>query len=237
MFSTQTLKKVIIIPAAAVGLLVPLTACVGGEPAASKELVAEQTLRVTTDPGAGACAQVDAPMLDIPTGDTEPQLRIPKPAGWERNTELENLDESMRFALANTATVADESPQHVAMVTLETMPNSEAQTIFDDFRAQLGDMLATKGLVMDVETTPGTVCGLPAETLTITNNAIGIGAGSAGRQGHPVTTLAVVAKACGQTYLITVTATSESDSAQVQRDVAMVLTGFEVLAPAAGQRV
>jgi hypothetical protein len=98
------------------------------------------------------------------------------------------------------------------------------------------DMLAAKNLSMDMETTAGTVCGLPAETLTIKNRVIGMGAALAGQQGSPVTTLAVVAKAGGLTYLVTVTTTAEPDSTKYQRDIATILTGFEVLSPA-GQRV
>jgi hypothetical protein len=38
---------------------------------------------------------VDAPMLDIPTArDSEPQMRIPQPPGWERTNELNDLDEA-----------------------------------------------------------------------------------------------------------------------------------------------
>jgi hypothetical protein len=238
MTTTRPRKKSIAILAAVVALTVPMAACAANEPVASKVLVAERTVQGTIDSAAGTCRQVDAPMLDIPTaGDTEPRMRIPLPAGWERTSELDNVDEAIRFALAATVTVPGERPQNIAVVTLESAPDIDAQTAFDDFRVQIADMLATKELSMDMETTAGTVCGLPAETLTIKNRVIGMGAAFGGQQGLPVTALAVVAKAGGLTYLVTVTTTAEPDSTKYQRDIATILTGFEVLSPAAGQQV
>ncbi len=41
--------------------------------------------------GDGECAEVSAPLADIPTkGAREPQLRIPIPAGWERNSMMDS---------------------------------------------------------------------------------------------------------------------------------------------------
>jgi hypothetical protein len=87
MLSAQTLQKVIVVSAAAVGLTMPLTACVAGDPAASEAKMAERTLTVAD--AAGACDHVDAPMLNIPTAsDAEPRMQIPQPPGWEPITEL-----------------------------------------------------------------------------------------------------------------------------------------------------
>jgi hypothetical protein len=80
-----------------------------------------------------------------------------------------------------------------------------------------------------------TVCGHPAETLAVTNHSGAMGAALGGR-GVPVTTLSVVTKTSGQTYLITVITTSQPGSAKDESDVEQILTGFQVLSHAAGQR-
>jgi hypothetical protein len=230
MLDAKTLKKVVIVPAVVAGLMLPLAACVSSRPAPEK--MSERLASATGT--AGPCERVDAPMLDIPTGsDVEPRLRIPQPPGWEPSSELDNVDELVRFAISDTASIAGEHPQNVAAVTLETVPDVDPQTIFEDFRTQLDEMLAHKHLTMDVATEAGTVCGEPAEKLIVTNGTVGMGAGSDARQGHPVNTLAVVTRVGGQTYLVTVTTTSDADNPHHQRDVELILAGFQILPPAA----
>ena len=85
--------------------------------------------------------------------------------------------------------------------------------------------------------TATTVCGLPAETLTITNRTIGMGGALNGKRGNPATQLVVVAKVGGETYLTTLLTGAEPESANMRRDIATILTGFEVLPPAASQRL
>ena len=230
---TDILKKVIIIPAAVVGLMVPLTACVAGAPASSNEKVAATTVAVTgaTD----ECEHVDAPMLDIPgAGDNEPQLRIPQPSGWEPTSEFDEVDTAVRFAI----TTADGEPSHdFAVVTVDLMPDLNVQAIFDDYRGQLMDMLAAKNLPMNIDTTATTVCGLPAETLNITSRTIGMGGALGGQRGVPATQLVVAAKVGGQTYLVSLVTGAAPDSAELRREIATILRGFEVLPPAASQRL
>ncbi|WP_197518591.1 LpqN/LpqT family lipoprotein [Mycobacterium sp. ACS1612] len=219
--SIQTLKKVIL-PAAMVGLMIPLSACVAQGPADAKD--AEPVALTAT---ASECTRVDAPMLDIPSArDTEPRLRIPQPSGWRPTNELDGVDEAVRFAIA----AGDgQRPQEVAVVTMEPIPDVDAQLIFDDYRAQLEDMLAAKDLSMTVRATATTVCGQPAETLSVTNQAGG------GRQGAPATQLAVVAEGADQTYLVTLVTTAAPNSAKSEHEVATILAGFAVLPPAASQ--
>jgi hypothetical protein len=217
--SIQTLKKVFI-PAALVGLMIPLSACVAG----SDAKVAEPVALTAT---ASECTDVDAPMLDIPAaGDTEPRLQIPQPWGWRPTTELDEIDESVRFAIA---TGDGQRPQEVAVVTVEPIPDLDVRIIFDDYRAQLEDMLAAKDLSMTVRATASTVCGRPAETLAVTNQAVG------GRHGAPATQLVVVAEGADQTYLVTLVTTAAPDSAKSEHDVATILAGFAVLPPAGSQ--
>ena len=123
--------------ASAVALTVSLAACAPDEPAAAKEFVADTTLSVAGgDPG--ACTPVDAPMLNIPSvSDDEPRMRIPQPQGWERSTEFDNVDESVRFSLVNTDVVGDEAPGNAVVVTVEPAPDADAQTSFERTRADL----------------------------------------------------------------------------------------------------
>jgi hypothetical protein len=115
--------------ASALALTVSVAACATDEPAASKEFVAGTTLSVAGDTAAvgdqSACTPVDAPMLNIPTAsDDEPRMRIPQPQGWERSTEFDNVDESVRFSLVNTDLVGDEAPDIAVVVTVEPAPDA-----------------------------------------------------------------------------------------------------------------
>jgi hypothetical protein len=150
--------------ASAVALTVSLAACAPDEPAAAKEFVADTTLSVAGG-NPGACTPVDAPMLNIPTAsDDEPRMRIPQPQGWERSTEFDNVDESVRFSLVNTDLVGDEARDNAVVVTVEPAPDADAQTSFERTRADLVYILDEEGLPTTLETTVGTVCGLPAWT-------------------------------------------------------------------------
>ena len=183
----------------------------------------------TTLVDAGACAHVDAPMLDIPAvSDSEPQMRIPRPRGWERSDELDGVDEGIRFGMVGTDLFGDEPPQNVVVVTLEVMPDVDAQTIFDKTRTDLVEMLDEKNLPTDLTTTAGTVCGLPAETITY--------AGDAPQNAHPATILSVVAEAGGDTYQAAVVLTTEPGKPTYERDAETILMGFEVLPPAASRK-
>jgi hypothetical protein len=142
----------------------------------------------------------------------------------------------------NTALGANERPQNVVVVSLEPVPlphadadadaDADARAIFEHLRADLVKMLDAKGLRMDLTTTAGTVCGLPAETITFAGADAGLGAMTA-PQGRPATMLHVVTKVGGDTYLVAVSQTIEPDNPTYQRDGETILTGFQVLPPMA----
>jgi hypothetical protein len=220
---------------AATGLALIVLAACGAEDSAPEQPAAHTTLPVSSSTAAagnaGACAHVDVPMMDIPTvTDTEPQMRIPQPPGWARNTELDNVDKSLRFTLANAG--GSERPQNVAVVALEPAPDADAQKLFDTLRADLVKQLEAKNLPTNVKTTARTVCGLPAQMLVHPGASPGTAAGAP--PARPSTVLQVVSKTGGQTYLISVTVTVQSDTTH-QRDAETILTGFEVLPPAAAK--
>jgi hypothetical protein len=215
MTTISTRMKLIAVLAAVAGALaIPVSAYATGEPATSEQSVA-----------AGECTRVDAPMLDIPTaGDTEPRMRIPQPAGWERVTDLGDV-EVTRFALVHSDPVGIESSRKIVTVSLHRVPNADTQTNLDASRAELVELYEEKGGPTEMTTTAGTVCGLPAETNTY--------AGDSALGADPATVLFVAVNACGHSYVAMVTQTFEPDNPIYQRSAEMILSGFQVLPPAA----
>lgn len=217
MNSPHTRKKVVRAAAVAAALAASMSACTNVTPGTV----------VMGD--LGPCTHVDAPMLDIPTSGAEPQMRIPEPPGWARSTELADLGEGVRFALASTDLGTSEPPQNVAAVIVEPVPDTDAQAIFDEFQAGFVDILAEEGLPTDLTTTTGTLCGLPSATLTHAGADMSLGATAGAVSANPATTLLVVAESGGDNYLVAVVQTNEADNPKYQRDAETILTGFEVL--------
>ena len=218
MAATQTRRKVVLTTAstAAAVLAVSLAACTTVTPGAA--MVGDR----------GPCTHVDAPMLDVPaTSSTEPRMRIPQPPGWEPISELDDVD--ARLALSNTDVVADEPPQNVVAVMVESVPDADAATIFDDFNASLADILEEEGLLTDLTRTAGTLCGLPSETVTVAGADMTMGTTVNALPSEPATTLLVVTESGGDTYLIAVVQTLDPDNPTDRRDAETILTGFEVL--------
>ena len=215
MLSAKAPKKVIIVAAAAVGLLIPLTVFVAGEPAASNEN------HVTATDTANACQHVDAPMVDVPSAnDTEPQMRIPQPAGWERVVDLGDVKHT-RLALMKSDSANSGSKRKLVTVSLHRAPLTETQKILDQSRAQLVELYEGKGWPTELTTTPGAVCGQPAETITY--------AGDPALGADPATVLFVAINAGGHSYVAMLL--SEPADPSYQRDAETILSGFEVLAP------
>lgn len=206
-------------------LAATLAAC-GTDRAASSD-VTESTPSVTAAPaGVGdshACTQVAAPLADIPTGDTEPRMRIPQPPGWEYSAERDSA-ESIRFTMFTPGPIAAE-PRNVVLVSLEPAPDVDAQTIFDGVRANLAEALDAKGLPTELAAATTTVCRLPAQTVTYTNTNV--------QPARTVTALNVVSDVGGDTYMSAVIATSERDDPTSQSDSQTILEGFELLPAAA----
>jgi hypothetical protein len=175
---------------------------------------------VTADGGA-ACAPVDAPLADIPTAAGEPQLRIPVPTGWERNTMLDSR--VIRFAIVATSLIADQFAPN-AVVTLESARGvQEPQDVFEQNRANLVRMMGAA----DLKTESNTTCGLPSETTTYTAPAMG-----AAPQ-RPVVMHAVVAQGDRTTFLATLTLqTTDPSNPAYAKDSREIVDGFQMtLAP------
>jgi len=174
----------------------------------------------------GPCAHVGAPMVNVPTSGAEPQMRIPEPEGWARSAEVESVDGTIRFAIANSG---NGPIHHATAVMVERVPDAEPQTIFDDFEAHLTQMLGEEGMPTDLTTTAGTVCGLPSTTITYGAPVASLGTTLDELPAEQATNVLVVTESGGDTYLVAVVQTTVSGDAKYQRDAETILTGLEVL--------
>jgi hypothetical protein len=170
----------------------------------------------------GPCTHVAAPMLDVPaSSSSEPRMRIPQPAGWERTTELEEEDGHTRLALSD----ADAA----VIVMVRSIPDDDPATIFDNFHIGMLEGLEEEGLSADLTRTPTTLCGLPSETITIAAADTSTGAAVNALPSDSADAVAVVAESGGDTYLIVVIQINDAADAAQRRDEEKILTGFEVL--------
>lgn len=179
-------------------------------PQASHESAAESP---TTE-----CTPIDLPMVDIPAdGADEPRLRIPQPPGWTPTAKYDHADEAFRFTLvkADAGTV---KPHSDVTVMLERHDGADAETTFDKLGAGMADMLRPYG-VTGVESTAGTVCGLPARTFTAADS---------------MKAMHVLTEACGTPYLVSVMTAVEPGNVELRREVETILAGFQVLPANAG---
>ncbi|MEZ0356723.1 LpqN/LpqT family lipoprotein [Mycobacterium sp. SA01] len=171
-------------------------------------------------PVAAKCAEVSAPLVDVPTRtDQEPRLRLPQPQGWERTDKLDS--ESIRFAIRNPA-LAEDGFTPNAVVTLQKVAAKEgnAQQILDIQNKQLVARLK----VTDLKTSSATICGSTAQSTTYTAPAMGkIPARTA-------TSLAVVFNDGDVNYVSTLTVqTIKPDNPTYAADSAMILKGFQII--------
>lgn len=204
-------------------LALPLTACGSGD--ATQPV---PTASATQDPTV-ACAPVDLPLLDIQARhDAEPFMRIPLPPGWQRSTELDGVDESIRMALAHNDLGVNGRPQNIVVVSVESLPDMDAQAIFDHLRVERAKTVEELGVLHVVTPTRGSVCGHPSETVVHTDVPTGLGTSNV-RKSNTATFLSVVVQAPGHIYLIGVNATVESDKPSHQRDVETIVRGLQVL--------
>jgi Probable lipoprotein LpqN len=117
----------------AVGLLT-LTACGKTTQGAPTPAAAEAG---TPAPAAGnACASVDVPPLDVEThSDSEPRIRIPRPPGWERFTQMDS--EIIRAAIVNKSLTAEGFTPN-AVLALDVIPEKiDPQQAFEMGRESL----------------------------------------------------------------------------------------------------
>ena len=171
----------------------------------------------------GPCTHVGTPMLHVPASrSTEPQIRIPQPAGWERTPELEQDSPSTRLALSE-----DDA---AVIVMVRSIPEDDPAIIFDDFQSGMLLGAEQEGLSVDLTRTPSTVCGLPSETVSIVAAEPAMGGALNTLPGDdPFKTVAVVAESGGDTYLIAVVQVGGSEDPALQSEAEIVLSGIEVL--------
>ena len=177
------------------------------------------------DPTSGGdeaqCAEVSAPLEDIPAeDDREPHLRIPIPAGWERNTMMDS--QVIRFAIVSTELIADSFATN-AVVTLESARGEQTpDEVFDQNRGNLETMMGA----YDLETESNTTCGLPSETTRYMAPPMGPA------PERPIIMHAVVASSGSTTYLATLTIqTTDPDNPTYVSDSQDIVDGFQMLLP------
>jgi hypothetical protein len=177
------------------------------------------------DSKSGPCDPVSAPLTLVdPHADSEPQLKIPQPKGWD----LAPMRESdiIRFTMRNKGLLAH-GFMPTAVVTLETVPGSSTddQTMFDQERDALVDKLGATGL----HTMQTTRCGDTAELVDYEAPRVGR------IPPRKVRTLMVAATFDANTYIATVTVQStDPDNPAYARDTGTILAGFQMLPPAGG---
>jgi hypothetical protein len=210
--------------AAALVLAVVVAGCanderaeVDGSPNATPS-VATADRALVGDPG--ACTGVDAPMLDVPTAsDTEPQIRVPQPPGWQGDVERSKDSEAIRFALRDTDLAV--AWRNVAVIALEPVPDLDVQTLLDHELARQVKFFDEQERA-SMTTTRSTVCGLTAQKTTRRNVNAAL-----------VTSVDVVTKTGGHSYIAGITVATEENNDTYRRDAETIVAGFQVLPPAA----
>ncbi|KMO79249.1 hypothetical protein BST22_12515 [Mycolicibacterium chubuense] len=171
--------------------------------------------------GEGQCATVTAPLTDVPPKNPrEPQLRVPVPLGWERNTVMDN--QIIRFAIVAQDLISDQFAPN-AVVTLESVPGTQdPEKVFAQNRNNLTAMMGA----YDLRTESNTTCGFPSETTRYTAPPMGPA------PLRPVIMHAVVAQSQTSTYLATLTVqTTDAGNPTYMRDSSEIVDGFQLVLP------
>ncbi|MDF2826144.1 MAG: hypothetical protein K0R68_3552, partial [Mycobacterium sp.] len=167
-----------------------------------KDIFADKTLSGSTSPWPNtaptgddsACTAPTSAMVDIPARSAlEPQLRLPKPAGWIRFTQLDS--ELIRYSLVNESLIAEQFAPNI-VITIEPAPSGDAQTVYDQAQQNLTRIAGAK----DMSTEAVTVCGLPAEKLQFRTPSMG----APGPDQH-VQALQILTSSGSRPYLVTAT--------------------------------
>lgn len=173
--------------------------------------------RAATGDG-GECAEVSAPLADIPTkGTREPQLRIPIPSGWERNDLMDS--QVIRYAIVAKGLASGRFAPN-AVVTLESVRGIQpAEIVFEENRSNLVQLMGASNL----DTESNTTCGFPSETTDYIAPAMGPA------PERPIIMHAVVASNGTTTYLATLTIQAATDdNPEYQDDAQEIVDGFQV---------
>jgi len=205
-------KAMALIAAATVAVLLPSCTRTVDDARA----VAGERPTATAEAGGGECTPVDVPLVVVPTDAGEPVLKIPKPPGWERFTEMDS--EMVRFTMRNESLAAS------AVVTFESGAGTgDPQEALDGVREGMMDVL---GPDADVDITTRTHCGLTAERIQYINP----GFGQSGPM--PGTALAIAMVHDGMFYVAAVNVlTKAPDNPTYERDAEAIITGFQMLPP------
>jgi hypothetical protein len=174
--------------------------------------------------GAAACTPVDVPLADVPPPpgaphDSDPVLRIPTPAGWNRITSLDS--EMIRYVMRNDdLAVGRVAP--TAVVTLESHRGEiSPDTLFDEQRRQVSELGVTQLILNDA-----TLCGLPAMRGGYMSPLMGTA------EPRPAEVLMGVMFYGDATYGVAVTVQSaDADDPTFIRDSTAILDGFQMLPP------
>lgn len=170
--------------------------------------------------GPGACTKVDAPLDDLVSRSrSEPKLRVPQPNNWKPIGKMARG--SIRFVMANPTLLGNMFAPNI-VVTLEDAPVLDAKTILDNTQRNL----RKQNSVSNFASTRGTLCGLPADTITFG------GERARARGRRSVTTKVIVAGVGNRQFVVTMTAQTADPSNQTyQKDVKTVMDGLQILAP------
>lgn len=164
---------------------------------------------------AGECAAIDGPTADINTTDDEPQLQIPQPEGWERNTQLDS--EMVRLALVRPELEVDGFAPNL-VVTGEASPadpQGSFEVQLDSIRDDLG--------VPELSSTEGELCGHPAMTVEYTLPGMGA------VPERPATVQMVLVAEGDQAFTYTFTAQSAPETdPSFEDDVRAMLEGVQI---------
>jgi hypothetical protein len=150
-------------------------------------------------------------------------MSIPAPPGWERSTALDS--ELIRFALVNQSLATAGFAPNVTVTLEQVAGEQSADSVFEQQRTALVD----QGGATDLRSTPGTLCGQPAETIDYTGAPVGAA------PSRPVTVLLSALPAGDRTFAVTVTVQAvDAQNPVYQQDSAAILRGFQFLPPDAG---
>ncbi|GAA4755715.1 LpqN/LpqT family lipoprotein [Gordonia alkaliphila] len=169
----------------------------------------------TTNAATGSCAATTGPLV---TAAGQPEIQLPQPAGWERNTSQDS--ELVRLVLVNTSlTKAGFTPNIVVTVTPSTGTFDE---IVDKELAAV-----RKGMGVEVPAgESGTICGF--ESYTVTYEASGV----QGVAVHPITSRMIVVPTVNggsSTVVLTVQSTDPTNPTYIADSTAM-LDGVQITA-------
>lgn len=193
----------------------------GGRVVAGTATVGEGARTAVGGGDVRACNHVDAPMVDIETQDNgEPLLRVPQPAGWIRDPNLDN--QLIRYRMVNNAMARYILAPNI-VVSLVHLSNVEAQAEFDKQKQSLQAMPSNSNLTGS----RGMQCGYPAATLGFDQPPV-----APGTPLRSVRARSMLVGTGAKQFLVTATVQSnDPDNPVFQKDAQVMLDGLQVTTP------